>query len=838
MRHKFKLILILTGVFPILSWSQGPCEFDVVLGSYFQCPNENGFYLPILAQPTGTYSGEFVTPDGFFDANAAGSGPHYVIYTADPDVCIGSDTVDFFILQEGFLEIEGGPTSICAGDSTTLSAPNDFEYDWLGNGDRQNSFTFSPDTTTTYLVSGLDFTGCPNTLELTITVYQFGSDLQIAGPAYVCYGDTATYEVPGVTELVWNDGSINAFFTMAMYQDTIFTASIGQNTSCDTTIQLSVDVGEPITYEYEAIQEVCYGDLFQIFITGGNAAYYKFAGQNFTEYAEYFLEDDAILTLEAYNDSGCVVTRDIEFTVHEYPEFLIEAPEQLCGQDSVYIVVTGVPSTDWLDLTTGSQVPLEVPNEYAGIAEDSIQFQISASSPFGCTTTEIVEIFVYPYPEVRIDSLTPFCINRMATVFGTGADFYLWNGLEFVDEISFPVEGDTTLILFGSTVYGCYATDTLEITAHPNPEIFLTGEYYVCELDTATLVGSGADIYIWDGVLGLDTLNSTPSYDTLFTLIGKNIFGCADTATYFVDVDPAPVNSFMGDSEICFGDSVSLQFITNGLVFQWADGSIQPVIPVNPVDDTTYTVTSTGANGCPRTSSFDVTVHDYPSLTIEGSTTVCFGDTLSLIAYGADEFSWNNGLSGDTINYVPVATGILRVDGNSNDCVTQELVAITVNTVPSVQFEFYADTLCTSGQGVSWVASPGGGVLSGDGVVNNWFSIEAALNGVNTVTYTYTNAFDCTAAASDEIMVETCIGTEEMGKLQMSAFPNPCNGQFKLWMAAERCEVAIHNALGAMVWSGVAYPGLVIDSQTWAAGTYTIHAVGNASIAPQRIIKL
>jgi hypothetical protein len=77
-----------------------------------------------------------------------------------------------------------------------------------------------------------------------------------------------------------------------------------------------------------------------------------------------------------------------------------------------------------------------------------------------------------------------------------------------------------------------------------------------------------------------------------------------------------------------------------------------------------------------------------------------------------------------------------------------------------------------------------------------------------------------------------------MGKLQMSAFPNPCNGQFKLWMAAERCEVAIHNALGAMVWSGVAYPGLVIDAQTWAAGTYTIHAVGNASIAPQRIIKL
>jgi hypothetical protein len=29
--------------------------------------------------------------------------------------------------------------------------------------------------------------------------------------------------------------------------------------------------------------------LFQISITGGNAAYYKFAGQNFTDFAEFFL---------------------------------------------------------------------------------------------------------------------------------------------------------------------------------------------------------------------------------------------------------------------------------------------------------------------------------------------------------------------------------------------------------------------------------------------------------------------------------------------------------------------------------------------------------------------
>ena len=99
MSYKFKLILFLTGLLPAMSWAQGPCEFNVELPSIYICYSENGFYLPILSQPTGTYSGEFVSPDGFYDALASGPGERFVIYTADPDVCIGSDTVNFFVMD-------------------------------------------------------------------------------------------------------------------------------------------------------------------------------------------------------------------------------------------------------------------------------------------------------------------------------------------------------------------------------------------------------------------------------------------------------------------------------------------------------------------------------------------------------------------------------------------------------------------------------------------------------------------------------------------------------------------------------------------------------------------
>lgn len=835
---KFKLILLILGISPLISWAQGPCEFDVPLPSLYICYSENGIYLPLLDQPTGTYSGQYVQPDGFFDVLAAGSGPHYVIYTANPAECIGSDTVNFIIIDQGFLEIEGGPTSICAGDSTTLNAPNDLEYDWLNSGVRTNSHTYAPDSTTTYLVSGLDNSGCPNTLELTITVFQYGADFGIVGPTYVCYGDTVTYSVPGSSNVLWNDGNTESSFTMPMYEDMFFSVAVGQNTACDTVLEISVDVGEEILFEYDYTNNLCYGQLFELYITGGNAAYYKFAGQNFSDYAQFFLEDDTTLTLEAYNDSGCVRTRDIQFVVNDNPVIQTEAPEQLCGENPILITASGAPIMEWLDLNTGEPVQLTGENEYSVIATDSIYFQITGTNEFNCSTTAYVEVAVFPAPDVRIDSLTPFCYEREASVVVSGADNYVWNGVSTFPVLTFTAINDTVLTVLGSTIYGCFEYDTIAIQVHPNPEIYLTGEYYVCELDTATLVGSGAYQYFWDGFLGTDTLDATPSSDSLFTLIGKNIFGCPDTATYFVDVDPAPVITFNGDSEICFGDSVSLQIITDALTFQWLGGSTQNTIPVDPFDDTTYTVTAVGANGCPRTSVYTVVVHDYPVLSIEGSPSVCFGDTLTLFAYGADAFSWNNGLVGDTMQYVPIANSILRVDGNSNDCVTQEAIQITVNEVPSVVFSFLVDTLCTSGQGATWLANPSGGILSGDGVVNNWFDLEAAVNGLNTVSYTVTNQFNCSSSATDEIIVETCLGALNNEIIDVQAYPNPCDAFLLLQSLDQRSLIEVYDVLGGKVWSGYVSGQIQLETESWSAGTYYIFNRSVARMEPLRVVKL
>jgi hypothetical protein len=835
MNYKIKLFLLSLLLTPALFWAQEPCEVSVDLPSYYICFSENGFLLPYVESPAGSYTGSsFVSPDGFFNSADAGPGIYSVIYVADPSVCIGSDTVEFWLLEPGILEVEGDLT-ICAGDSTLLSAPNGLEYDWLGNGERTTSFMFSPDSTTTYVIGGTDSNGCSQSQELTVSVYQSGPGVAITGPTFLCYGQTSEYEITGSQQVFWNDGSTSVSFETTFPSDTLLTVIVRDNLECDTTLTLFVDVAEEIRFDYSYTESVCAGDPITVTIDSGNALYYVVNGQTFQDVLEFYLDDDATFFLDAFNEEGCNESAELQFQVNDIPELEIIAPAQLCAYEQLNVSVSGAPSISWLNSVTGEPVELTGENEFSGIVTEPVSFEFTAFNEFGCVAKVTLDVPVYPLPDVRLDSLTPFCVNREATIVASGAEFYDWNIANTAPSYTFMVETNLNVIVVGTSMFGCVASDTLQVIAHDNPIVSLEGESFICELDTSTLVGSGAYYYFWDGVEGSDTLNATPSYDTLITMIGKNIFGCPDTATFFINVDPAPYILFIGDNQLCIGDSVSLEVQTDGLIFNWADGSTESVIPVNPSSDTSYVFTAIGENTCPRTSSFNVFVYDYPVLDILGSTTVCFGDSIQLQALGADSFAWNNGLTGESIGYVPVSSGILRVVGTSNECSTEEIIEILVNESPSVQFYFTADTLCSTGGSVSWVAVPAGGILSGDGIANNWFNVSQAISGVNTVTYTYTTAENCSGTATDEILVQTCTGIESELSASSEIYPNPFTNQLTISTPGESVYFEVIGSMGQLILSGQTNAASSIDTQSWAPGAYVVRT---EKFGSRHIVKL
>lgn len=822
----------------MVAYSQESCiEFENP--SISICSGNPAFEIPPANPSTGVYSGEYVTADGFFNSELSGAGTFEVFYTVSTQFCNATDTLIVYVQPTDSGLPFVGDLSICEGDSTTLTAPPGIEYYWLP-GQKSNAFTYFPDSTTTYLISGPSPFGCSVYQEITIVVNDRNDAAAIVGPTLACYGEPVIYEVVGTDDFMWSDGSVAAVRTFVFTEDTTLVVDFGENPECDTTLSIAVDVSESLFFSWSVPISLCEGELFRLVIESTNADFFKFQGTTFLDSVDVFIPDDDTIAIEAYNNDGCFITQHISLIVNDLPNLELVAPERGCVDQTVNMIAGGAATYVWTDLETGQPFDTFLPGLHSFVSHtpDTFYYRIQGFSQYNCeSSTEITFVFYQP-PSVVIDTLTGFCENREIVLKGTGADFYSWNGIAGDSIYSFTLNTDSTIILMGYQVPECPAYDTVLVVLGPNPVMELLGQNNICELDASTLLASGVDYVYWNGQLGQSIFDVTPVYDSLIVGIGYNSFGCSDTAEIFIYVAPAPMVVFAGDPEICVGESGLLEVSTDGISFQWSDGSTDAIIPVMPADDTTYVVTAFADNGCDRTAEFVVTVYDYPVLDFQGNTTACYGDSLALTAMGADTYTWSNGMSGEYMEYVPVASSVLRLYGNSNDCISELPIAITVNERPVVHFEFTADTLCESGTGIGWIAAPGGGQLSGDGIVNNWFDLGAALSGLNTVTYSYTNDFNCTASATDNLIVEQCIGLAELSATHSDPFPNPFINTLFIGIPAGYSDVTIQSADGSLMSSWKGGSMQQVDTAHWSAGVYFIEFRSQNQTMVKRAVKL
>ncbi|OFY82678.1 MAG: hypothetical protein A3F72_02360 [Bacteroidetes bacterium RIFCSPLOWO2_12_FULL_35_15] len=106
------------------------------------------------------------------------------------DICNYTITANSGVL---FPAITASPSAVCAGSSTTLTAPNGAtSYLWSPGGEITQSIVPTPSSTTTYtcIVSGV--CGSKQTLTKTITVNQLPSMTSTASPAAICSGGTVS----------------------------------------------------------------------------------------------------------------------------------------------------------------------------------------------------------------------------------------------------------------------------------------------------------------------------------------------------------------------------------------------------------------------------------------------------------------------------------------------------------------------------------------------------------------------------------------------------------------------------------------------------------------------
>ena len=160
---------------------------------------------------------------------------------------------------------------------------------------------------------------------------------------------------------------------------------------------------------------------------------------------------------------------------------------------------------------------------------------------------------------------------------------------------------------------GFSSTMTHNIVVHPKPNVTVN-DPTICYGDTAFLIANGATTYAWNNGLTPGPYQTLiPANSATYIVTGVNNYGCSNSDTATITVNPNPVLTISPDDTICSGNYLSI-FAGGANTYQWSSGQTTPNISVSPNQTTTYTVTGTNVFGCKKDTSATVYIYESPQI--------------------------------------------------------------------------------------------------------------------------------------------------------------------------------------------------------------------------------
>ena len=193
------------------------------------------------------------------------------------------------------------------------------------------------------------------------------------------------------------------------------------------------------------------------------------------------------------------------------------------------------------------------------------------------------------------------------------------------------------------------------------------------------------------------------------------------------------------DIVVCQGAAITLN-ATGSTSYSWSNG-IQNGVPFIPTTSQLYSVVGT-LGSCTSSDQIFVTVNNIPIINAGIDQSLCVGDSATLLATGADVYSWNNGIS-NGIPFEPATTTTYTVSGTNSltGCSSSDQVLISVNDLPLINAG--ADKIICSGYSVILEAT-GGVTYSWNNNVQNGISFNPVISNVYSVVGTDANGCENT----------------------------------------------------------------------------------------------
>jgi len=623
-----------------------------------------------------------------------------------------------------------------------------------------------------------------------------------------------------ITSWNWNFGDTtfstlqNPTHTYSLAGTYTVTLIVGANTSCIDTVTQVVTVNPMPTAAFNSTAQ-CFVDSVYFTdastISSGSITGWSW---NFGDAGSSTLQNPAhsytaagtyTVTLIVISNFGCSDTITQVVTVQPSPLANFGFNNTCIGNainftDSSTIVFGNIISWNW-NFGDATISALQNPS-HTYTASGTYTVTLIVTSAIGCVDTIALSVTVYP-GAVAAFTNTGACqgLSTSFTDLSTGnPTSWSWN---FGDATSstlqnpshaYASEGTYTVTLIVTTVNGCSDTVVQTIIVNPLPTANFNSTA-LCFVDSvfffdASTISSGSITgWSWSfGDAGSSTLQNpshvyaAPGTYTV-TLIVTSNFGCSDTITQVVTVQPSPLADF-GFTIVCqndptfFTDSSSISF-GNIISWNWNFGDATTSALQNPSHTYslggTYNVTLivTSATGCVDTITIPVTVNALPVAAFSSSGMcvadgITFTDLSSVSPGSVTAWQWYFGdaASGNLQNPIHYYSSsgnyaVTLIVTSNNGCLDTITQAVTVNPSPTAVFTAdanivfmdqnvnFSDQSTPSGTIISWYWDFGDNTNS---TLQNP-SHSYSLGGTYTVMEVVTNSFGCTDTAWYTIVV-------------------------------------------------------------------------------------
>lgn len=469
-----------------------------------------------------------------------------------------------------------------------------------------------------------------------------------------------------------------------------------------------------------------------------------------------------VYTVTATATNGCTAVASISITENLTPPTVSIRNEsgfnQIdCNSTYVHVIATGTGvSYTWPGGYNGAEIDLTAAGTYT----------VTAYGANGCSNTAyvvITEDFTPATPTITTGTQLSVldCNNREIVLTAEGGISYVWsNNGEVTPSITINAPGTYTVTATG--INGCPGEADMVIRADNNaPNAYIdnmAGTYSLsCNVSSIEVIAQGGAQYAWDNQLWGGGPSQTISNPGTYTVTVTANNGCTASASITIrdenDPPTVSINSTNNSYELnCTTSQINVTASGNGISYVWSGGSNTSGYTNSFVSPGTYTVTSTGFNGCTNTATVTITLNQSaPDINIsnETGTTVidCNHPQIHVVMTGQEaNYLWNDGYTTSDRTFYSHGQYTVTATG-ANGCATSTSIIITEDLAkPTVSIRNNTGSLELNCMTTSISVTAYGGLLyawnDGSELQTNTFSVPGAY----TVTVIAANGCSDTAS--------------------------------------------------------------------------------------------